>query len=444
MKKLILIVVACLLAIAGIFCGIYYPNAEINNTIKDAQEAIINEIEEIVVEDITENREDSSTENTIVDQELTIEDEQLLEEEEVEDESFELQGEIAYNGTDENWGILPGEYKGLTYYSQIDGRWKNKLYTSISKSSQTIGSSGCGPTSAAIVVSSIKGTVTPDIMADTFVKYGYRSANNGTYWSAFRAVADEFNIGYTETADIQKAVELLRNDNYVICSVGNGLFTTGGHYIVIVGIEGDTLKVYDPYLYNGKFDTSTRRGKVEISGNTIYCSLNSFKNYANYKQFFCFKNESRSKYVAGERVLVDIPVGIAYNKSDKWLVDDGVNQFWIHKSVITTDNRIYGLADICYDGGTKDIIQIFNDQFWCKESNMSDIISAPQIKNTVGQIRKLRQASIIYSKSNLSGSKFNYKANTTVKILENVSNTVDKIKVNATGRVGYINNKSYK
>ena len=74
----------------------------------------------------------------------------------------------------------------------------------------------------------------------------------GTYWSAYRAVADEFNIGYTETSDIQKALQLLQNYNYVICSVGNGLFTTGGHYIVIYGIDGDTLKIYDPYLYSRK------------------------------------------------------------------------------------------------------------------------------------------------------------------------------------------------
>lgn len=451
-KKKLLIIVACILSVAGVLCGIFYPDSEMNNTIKDVQNIVIEEIEEIdaniVVEDITENEEESSTENTIEDEELTIEDEHLLEEEEVEDEAFELQGEIAYNGTDENWGIVPGEYKGLTYYSQIDSRWKNRSYTSIGKASQTIGSSGCGPTSAAMVVSSIKGTVTPEIMADTFVKYGYRSANNGTYWSAYRAVADEFNIGYTETADIQKAIELLRNDNYIICSVGNGLFTTGGHYIVVVGIEGETLKIYDPYLYNGKFETSTRRGKVEVSGNTIYCSVNNFKNFSNYKQFFCFQNESQNKYRAGQRVLVDVPIQIAFIQGNKAIVDDTKNQFWINTSVIQNENKIYALADIAYDGGLTDIVQVFDEQFWCEEKNMKDIPKEEknvfQIQNTVGQKRKLRHASIIYQKSNLSGSKFNYKANTTIKILENVSSTIDKIQVVQTGRIGYIKNNVYK
>ncbi len=128
-------------------------------------------------------------------------------------------------------------------------------------------------------------------MADLFVKYGYRSANNGTYWSAFRAVADEFNINYQETTNIDNVINLLRNNNYIVASCGNGLFTTGGHFIVLTGIEGDTIKIYDPYLYSGKFETSTRRGKVTVSGNTVYCSVDNFKKYANAQGFFCYAHD---------------------------------------------------------------------------------------------------------------------------------------------------------
>lgn len=450
-KKKILIAVACILTLVGTLCRIYFPDNEINNTVKEVQNIVENEIdkidENVIVQDITENQENSSTENTIEDINITIEDEELLEEEELEDESFELQGEIAYEGDRaRSWNVELGNYQGLTYYSQIDTRWKNIMYSSVGDGSQTIGSSGCGPTSAAMVVSSIKGTITPDTMSSLFVKYGYRSANNGTYWSAYRAIADEFNIGYTETSDIQKALDLLKNNNYVICSVGNGLFTTGGHYIVIVGIEENALKIYDPYLYDGKFDTSTRRGKVEVSGNTIYCSIDNFKNYSNYKQFFCYQNENNNKYSAGQRVLVNIPVGVCCYSGNYALVDDwNGQQFWIHKSIVTNDNRVYGLGTVAYDGGQSDIVQIFDEQFWANEKNMSLHIDTPmvQINNTVGQIRKLKQSTIIYSKSNLNGLKFNYKANTTITILDNINSNIDKVKVNVTGRVGYIENKYY-
>ena len=76
-----------------------------------------------------------------------------------------------------------------------------------------------------------------------------------------------------------------------MASVGNGLFTTGGHFIVLTGIDGDTIKVYDPYLYAGKFETSTRRGKATVDGNTVYVSVSNFKNYANAKGFFCYKHD---------------------------------------------------------------------------------------------------------------------------------------------------------
>ena len=118
-----------------------------------------------------------------------------------------------------SWNVELGDYAGLTYYSQVDSRWNNHIYTSTNNSSQTIGSSGCGPTSAAMVVSSIKGTITPDVLGDIFVENGYRSANSGTYWSAFRAVADEFDIEYQETSSLDKAIELLKDNNYIIASV---------------------------------------------------------------------------------------------------------------------------------------------------------------------------------------------------------------------------------
>lgn len=278
-KNIILIIVSILVGILGGF-GFYNANMDKST----------NEIIESGVQEVVEYIENKSTTEI---PELTETDEQTLEVQETESESFELQGNIAYEaGENSNdYDIKLGEYAGLTYYSQVDNRWKNHPYTSTGNASQTIGSSGCGPTSASMIVSSIKGTVTPEVMGDLFVANGYRSANNGTYWSAFRYVADKWNIGYTETSDLQKAVQLLEDNNYIVCSVGNGLFTTGGHFIVLVGVEGEYIKVYDPYLYNGKFETSTRRGKATVSGNTIYVSIDNFRKYANYQNFFCFKND---------------------------------------------------------------------------------------------------------------------------------------------------------
>ena len=254
---------------------------------KDLQKEVVQQAtemsQELLTYEMTEEQIKELPSTEIIEQ---TEEQENAQEQEVENEDFELQGEIAYEGDRAvSWDIELGDYKGLTYYSQIDSRWSNKMYSSVGNSSQTIGTSGCGPTSAAMIVTATKGTITPDTMADLFVKYGYRSANNGTYWSAFRAVADEFDIGYTETTDIQRALQLLQSNNYVVASCGNGLFTTGGHFIVLTELNGDTITVYDPYLYAGKFDTSTRRG------NKVYVSVSNFINYANAQGFFCYEHD---------------------------------------------------------------------------------------------------------------------------------------------------------
>lgn len=229
-----------------------------------------------------------------VDYNLSQEDERNVENY-IEDEGFETQGEIAYEGDRaRSWDVELGDYVGLTYYSQIDSRWRNHPYTATGNSSQTIGTSGCGPTAAAMVVTAIKGTILPDKMGDLFVQHGYRSANNGTYFSAFRAVADEFNMEYDETYSFDRALELVRNGSYVVASCGNGLFTTNGHFVVIVGIDGETFRIYDPFLYNGKFNTPTRRGKVSVSGNSVYCSVDNFRRYANYSKFFSYKKGEKT------------------------------------------------------------------------------------------------------------------------------------------------------
>lgn len=276
-KNIVLIVISILVGLLG-GLGFYTVNKD-----KSQDEIINSAVNEVL--DYIDNK--SSTEIP----KLTENDEQSLEVQEVESEEFEEQGLVAYEGSEKTPNVELGEYAGLTYYSQLDNRWKNQMYSSVGNSTQTIGTSGCGPTSSAMVVSSIKGTITPNEMANLYMQYGYRSANQGTYWSAFKWTADVFNIGYSECYKLDDAIAKLKDNNYIIVSCNQGLFTYGGHFIVLVGVEGDYIKVYDPYLYSGKFSTSSRIGKAEVKGNTVYVSIENFREYANYQKFFCFKND---------------------------------------------------------------------------------------------------------------------------------------------------------
>ena len=273
--------------------GFYKANE--NSSTNEIVNGVVNEVKNnISTYDMTE-QEVKDLPTTEIQVQTEEQEKAVAGEQTVEDEKFEQQGEIAYNGTSEYPNVTLGNYQGLTYYSQIDNRWRYKMYSSVGDSSQTIGTSGCGPTCASMVVTATKGTITPPEMCDLFVKYGYRSANNGTYWSAFRFVADTFNIGYQETTDIQRALQLLESQNYVVASCGNGLFTTGGHFILLTKVENGMIEVYDPYLYAGKFDTVTRRGKAVVEGNKVYVSVDNFKKYANYKGFFAYKYDGNTQ-----------------------------------------------------------------------------------------------------------------------------------------------------
>ena len=223
-RNIVLIVIAIFI---GILSGFGFYNANKDNSTEEIVGSAVNEIKDYITTYSMSEQEIEKLPTTEITEQTVEEETEVGQEQEVESEAFEQQGEIAYNGTSEYPSISLGNYVGLTYYNQTDSRWNNHMYSSVGNSTQTIGTSGCGPTSASMVVTAIKGTITPDRMGDLFVQYGYRSANNGTYWSAFRWVSDVFDIGYQECSSLDTAVNLVRNNNYVIVSCGNGLFTTG-------------------------------------------------------------------------------------------------------------------------------------------------------------------------------------------------------------------------
>lgn len=451
-RNKILIFVVCILATLAVLANIFISR-EAGEAIETVQNIVMNEI------DITEEQEENAKKeqeevkenaSTTEIQDLSVEEEQQLEEQEIENEAFELQGNIAYEGDKaRNWNVELGNYAGLTYYSQVDSRWKNHVYTAIGDNSQTIGTSGCGPTSAAMIVSSIKGTITPDTLGDLFVKYGYRSSNSGTYWSAFRAVADEFDIEYQETSSLDTAIEKLKNNNYVVASVGNGLFTYGGHFIVLVGIENDTIKIYDPYLYNGKFDTSTRRGKVTVSGNTVYCSVENFRKYANYKGFFCYgydEKEIIKENTTDDKVTtntnINNTVGNQYKiKATKLYTTPNMTNGYNYKK----NTKIVVLENVT---SKIDKVKIVKTGL-VRYAYNSDYIGSSSITNTTvssvteNKTYKLSKATKMYTSSSMNHG-YNYKKGTKVRIIDNISSTISKVKIVKTGLVRYINVKYLK
>lgn len=311
MKKKVLIVIAFILGMISCFCGMYLDNNEMKNTIDELQNEVIEEVKnEIVVSEETKElsiqtkeainkNEDLSTVEEIKSTEL--EEKEITDETALETDAVVEQENISYDGDNTGNGLsLLGKYQGLTYFSQADTRWASTMYSSINNRNQTMKTSACGPTSAAIIVSSSKGAILPTTMARLSVDNGYRTANSGTAWSFYSFVADYFNFKeFYSISSFNKAMNYLKQKNeigtskyYIIASCGSGLFTTGGHYIVLVGNDNGIIRVYDPYLYSGKFNTASRRNaNVTVNGNNVYVSENNFKKYANYKHFWVFSND---------------------------------------------------------------------------------------------------------------------------------------------------------
>lgn len=313
MKKTLSIVLSMLLCMLLIFAGCSTGNDAIETTTESTTEAVTapkkvvisDEVQEIV-DDTAESvaaGEDLSTGETIksdIKEEKVIVDEGVLEADgTVEQENISYNGSYAGNG----FSLLAGK-PTLTYYNQADSRWGYILYTNHGDRSQTIRSSGCGPTSAAMVVTASKGVITPPAMAKLFVNNGFRTANNGTAWSAWSFVADYFDFKeYHATSSFSIMTSYLKQDKnkdgvadyFVVASCNSGLFTTGGHYIFLAGDKNGTITVYDPYYYYGKFNTASRRAAgVKVSGNIAYVSESSFKTYGAAKQYWIYSNDSTS------------------------------------------------------------------------------------------------------------------------------------------------------
>lgn len=131
---------------------------------------------------------------------------------------------------------------------QNDSRWGAQQYTSTGDSSQTIGSSGCGTTSMAMILRSFGNSVTPVDTSSYSVQNGYRTANSGTGWGFFSSIGNKYGLTTEDLGKDTNAVAAsLAAGKPVIASMGKGVFTKSGHYIVLSGTDANgNILVNDP------------------------------------------------------------------------------------------------------------------------------------------------------------------------------------------------------
>ena len=130
--------------------------------------------------------------------------------------------------------------KSVPLYNQLD--YPNTPYGDYG----TIASHGCGITSLAMISTYyLNEECSPDKLAEQFGDY---NTEKGSLWVLFEDSAAELGLPLQErTDDTQKVIEALKNEQVVISLQGPGLFTSGGHFIVLVGMNASgKIIVNDP------------------------------------------------------------------------------------------------------------------------------------------------------------------------------------------------------
>lgn len=128
---------------------------------------------------------------------------------------------------------------GYIYFNQGDSAWNQNGYC--------IAKAGCGPTSMAVVITSLTGKwVTPLDTAIWGYQHGFYS-REGSAHEMIPAMAAAYGLRCQGAGtDYQTIKKALKAGKPVVCLMGPGYFTRGGHFMVLVAIDNnDCVTVAD-------------------------------------------------------------------------------------------------------------------------------------------------------------------------------------------------------
>lgn len=130
-------------------------------------------------------------------------------------------------------------------FLQWDPRWGYASYGDES----VVGLSGCGPTALSMVLYYLTGNeeLTPDVIAEYSMQEGYYMSGTGTAWQLLEDVPPIYGISVSQPQKNERVMrQALDRGELVICSMGPGDFTVGGHFVVVYGYTEDGFLLNDP------------------------------------------------------------------------------------------------------------------------------------------------------------------------------------------------------
>ena len=142
----------------------------------------------------------------------------------------------------------------------------------------TIKSSGCGLCAAVMMADRL--LPEPNFTLEDALQLSLEVGANAWSGTSYRlfapAVASRLGLWLKVTSDLDLLAEELKTGACAVAHVrthpdgSKAVFTNGGHYITVIGVEKDgRFAILDPSYKPGKFDIPERQGKVEVVADKI-------------------------------------------------------------------------------------------------------------------------------------------------------------------------------
>lgn len=135
----------------------------------------------------------------------------------------------------------------------------------------TVKSGGCGVCAAGMILGALCGKAVPvSELARFSMSCGARVSGGTDMRRLSEALCAHYGLVCRMTGDVNALKRHLRSGGCAVCNAaGNGIFSTGGHYIVALGELNGRVCIADPGIYSGKYASGARKAAVTVCGELL-------------------------------------------------------------------------------------------------------------------------------------------------------------------------------
>lgn len=184
--------------------------------------------------------------------------------------------------------------KQPVFYCQLD--YEHIPYPSPLSPQGNLADNGCGVCAASMLVENLLGLPFPLEESARLAKAcGAREGFGTDFYIFAKALAERFPLTVSDTEDAAEALAFLRAGRGMVIAntYGDregytGVFSDGGHYILLLAVQGSQTAVLDSCYRPGRYDFPGRAGKVRMEGNVAWADFSVIREDCRERPFFLF------------------------------------------------------------------------------------------------------------------------------------------------------------